>query len=268
MKLKFWILSLLSVLGILISTVSVSSAQNKNSDKVIKAKRHNVKVLAEYPHNTKSYTQGLFFHNGELWESTGQYGESCLLKNDLKTGKWLRKWRFHRRYFIEGSCILNNNFYILTWTEHICLIYSLNNPENKLKEVGRVSYPTEGWGITTDGKKLIMSDGSSRLYFRDPASFYCTSTLNVTLDGKPLEYLNELEWINGKIWANVYLSDNIMIIDPESGVVTDVINCSGILPNNLKTKQTDVLNGIAYNPVDGSIYITGKYWPRLYKISY
>lgn len=233
-----------------------------------KARRHKVKVLAEYPHDTKSYTQGLFFYDGYMWETTGQKGESCLNMLDYKTGKWKRKWKFNRRYFIEGSCVVNDRFFILTWEEHTCFVFSLKNPENKLKEIGRASYPTEGWGLTTDGKRLIMSDGSSQLYFRDPASFYCNSTIKVTLDGKPLHNLNELEWIDGKIWANVYLTDDIVIIDPETGYVTDVIDCTGILPARLTNKATDVLNGIAYDPSDKSIYVTGKYWPRLYKISY
>ncbi|MBE6245639.1 MAG: glutaminyl-peptide cyclotransferase [Bacteroidales bacterium] len=239
-----------------------------SQDNVVKAKRHKVKVLAEYPHDTKSFTQGLFFYDGYMWETTGQKGESCLNMLDYKTGKWKRKWKFNSRYFIEGSCVVNDRFFILTWEEHTCFVFSLKNPENKLKEIGRASYPTEGWGLTTDGKRLIMSDGSSSLYFRDPGSFYCNSTLKVTLDGKPLPYLNELEWIKGKIWANVYTTDDIVIIDPETGVVTDVIDCKGILPEKLTTKATDVLNGIAFDPSDGSVYVTGKYWPRLYKITY
>ena len=248
------------VLALLVGATEQMQAQQK-------AKMHKVKVLAEFPHDIGSYTQGLFFLDGQLWETTGQYGQSHLIMVNLQTGKWIRKWKFNKKYFIEGSCAFGQNLYILTWMEHICFVYTLNNPEKKLKEVGKASYPTEGWGITTDGKNIIMSDGSSQLYFMDPASLYCTSRLNVTLNGKPLEYINELEWIDGKIWANVYLSDNIVIIDPATGVVTDIIECANILPQKLRTKATDVLNGIAYNPLDKSIYITGKYWPRLYKIA-
>ena len=263
MKKRFWILALAALLFPL-----ASFSQTGKADKDVKARRHKVKVLAEYPHDTKSYTQGLFFYDNHLWETTGQYGESCLNKLDLKTGKWKRKWKFQKRFFVEGSCVIDDRFFILTWMEHTCFVFSLQNPENKLKEIGRASYPTEGWGLTTDGQRLIMSDGSSNLYFMDKSSFYCTSKLKVTLDGKPLDYLNELEYIDGKVWANVYLTDEIVIIDPKTGVVTDVIDCKGILPERLRTKTTDVLNGIAQDPSDGSIYITGKYWPKLYKITY
>lgn len=252
----------------LLTLPSTGFAQGSDEASALKARRHKVKVLAEYPHSTKSYTQGLFFYDGHLWETTGQYGESCLIKWNLETGKWLRKWRFKKRFFVEGSCVLNGWFYILTWMEHTCFVFNLESPQAKLKEIGRASYPTEGWGLTTDGNQLIMSDGSSFLMFMDKNSFYCNSKVQVTLDGKPLEYLNELEWVNGKIWANVYLTDDIVIIDPQTGTVTDVIDCKGILPERLKTKTTDVLNGIAMDPSDGSIYITGKYWPKLYRISY
>lgn len=237
-----------------------------------KAKRVKVKVLEEYPHSTSSYTQGLFFYNNQMYESTGQYGDSHFIIVDYKTGKAIRKWKFNKRYFIEGSCVFEDRVYLLTWLEGECLVYTL--PPNKkttredFKKIGVAQYSTEGWGITTDGKELIMSNGTSQLFFLDPASFYCRRTLNVTLDSKPIHYLNELEYIEGKIWANVYLSDNILIIDPSTGCVEVVIDCSGILPNKLKKSDTDVLNGIAYNPNDKSIFITGKYWPRLYKITY
>ncbi|MBQ1886209.1 MAG: glutaminyl-peptide cyclotransferase [Bacteroidales bacterium] len=256
-----------SILILLLGLILPLSAMSQDKG-TVKARKHKVKMLAEYPHDTKSYTQGLFFYDNYLWETTGQYGESCLNMLELKTGKWKRKWKFQRKYFIEGSCVLEDRFFILTWMEHICFVFSLKNPENKLKEIGRPSYPTEGWGLTTDGKRLIMSDGSSFLYFMDKSSFYCTSKIRVTKDGKPVDFLNELEWVDGKIWANVYLTDDIVIIDPETGIVTDYIDCTGLLPDKLRTKTTDVLNGIARDPSDGSIYVTGKYWPRLYKISY
>lgn len=256
---------LLRILLPVILIAGFSLATYAQEGKVVTAKKHRVQVLAEYPHDVTSYTQGLCFKDGVMWESTGQYGESHLMKLNYKNGKWQRKWKFSRRYFIEGSCWYGENIFILTWMEHTCFVFTLD-AKGKLKKVGTASYPSEGWGITTDGKSLIMSDGTSVLRFMDPNSFYCKSTLKVTYNGKPLNNINELEWIEGKIWANIYLTDNIVIIDSETGVVTDVIDCKGLLPDKQKNKATDVLNGIAYNPLDKSIYITGKYWPRLYKV--
>ena len=127
------------------------------------------------------------------------------------------------------------------------------------------SYPREGWGLTTDGKSLIASDGSANLYFMDNR-FQVQKTVKVTLDGRPVRLLNELEWIDGKIWANVYTTDSIMIINPKTGEVEGTVNCSGLLDRSLRTPRTDVLNGIAHNPADGKIYLTGKYWPKMYEI--
>lgn len=231
-----------------------------------------VKVLAEYPHNTSSYTQGLFFCNGIMYESCGQYGQSRFRIVDYKSGNILRQWKFKRKYFVEGSCSIDGNVYVLTWKERTCFLFTLppvkKQTGSDFKLLGTVTYNTEGWGLTTDGNELIMSDGSSKLYFLDPASFYCRRTVRVTAGGVPVNYLNELEWIDGKIWANVYTSDYIAVINPQTGEVETFIDCKGLLPDKLRTAKTDVLNGIAYNPEDGSIYITGKYWPRLYKISY
>lgn len=230
-----------------------------------------VKVLAEYPHDISSYTQGLFFCDSLLYESTGEYGQSHFIISNPLTGKVLRKWRFQPKYFLEGSCMVGKNIYILTWQEHVCFVYNLENAKGKFKKIGQAQYASEGWGLTFDGKNLIMSDGSDKLRFLDPSNFYCTSTLSVTLNGKPLSLINELEYIEdkdgGKIWANVYLSDNIVIINPLTGCVEHIIDCSGLLPDSLKTAKTDVLNGIAYNPLNSSIFITGKHWPRLYKIA-
>ena len=126
-------------------------------------------------------------------------------------------------------------------------------------------YPREGWGLTTDGKHLIASDGSSSIYFMDE-KFDVKRKLNVTLSGRPVRYLNELEWIDGRIWANVYTTDQIVIINPKDGVVEGIVDCTGLLPRKLRSIETDVLNGIAYNPEDGKIYLTGKNWPRMYEV--
>ena len=135
-----------------------------------------------------------------------------------------------------------------------------------MKKLGSLRYMGEGWGLTTDGRSLIMSDGTSRITFRNPESFAEERSVEVTLRGKKVLYLNELEYIKGEIWANVYGSDLIVRIDPSDGVVRSVVNCTNLLPSSLRSPRTDVLNGIAYDPKDGGIYLTGKYWPKIYKV--
>ncbi len=223
--------------------------------------RYVLRVVREFPHDSSAYTQGLFFSNGSLYESTGQYGSSSFRKVELETGKVLERISFSRKYFGEGSVILGDKLYILTWTNKVLFVYDAAS----LKYLQSYSYPREGWGLTTDGKSLIASDGSSRIYFLSP-DLKLERSINVTMNGRPIRLLNELEYIDGKIWANVYTTDVILIIDPSSGEVEGTINCSGLLPEKLRTPSTDVLNGIAKNPSDGRIYLTGKNWPRLYEI--
>lgn len=224
-------------------------------------KRYGIEVVAEYPHDTESYTQGLFFHGGNLYESTGLHGKSTFRVVDIKTGKALKKIDFSPRYFGEGSVILGDNVYILTWDTNVAFVYDAQT----LKFKSGWSYPREGWGITTDGKQLVASDGSDRLFFMDE-NFKLQRTVNVTMDGRPVRLLNELEWIDGKVWANVYTTDKIVIINPKTGIVEGEIDCTGLLPRSLRSPDTDVLNGIAYEAASGKIYLTGKNWPRLYEV--
>lgn len=226
-----------------------------------KVKNYRLNVVREYPHDTSSYTQGLFFSNGQLYESTGQLGESTMRIVDLESGNALRKLNFEAKYFVEGSVILGGELFILTWTNKVAFIYDASTLEYKQT----YSYPREGWGLTTDGKSLIASDGSANLYFMD-TRFRTEKTVKVTMDGRPVRLLNELEWIDGKIWANIYTTDMIAVINPRSGEVEAMIDCSGLLDRSLRTLRTDVLNGIAQNPADGKIYLTGKYWPRMFQV--
>lgn len=237
------------VAGLLIS--ACSSAQ---------VKEYKVKVTAEYPHDVHAYTQGLFFHDGVLYETTGQWGESSIRTVDLETGKVTAIKKLSSKYFGEGSAILGDDLYVLTWTNKLAFRYDAKTLTYK----ATLAYPREGWGLTTDGKQLIASDGTSTLYFLD-SNLKVLRRLRVTLRDRSLQYLNELEWIDGKIWANVYTSDMIAIINPSNGKVEATVDCRGLLPASLRTKDTDVLNGIAVDS-EGHVYLTGKNWPRMYRI--
>lgn len=224
-------------------------------------RQYRIKVVNEFPHDVTSYTQGLFFYGGQMFESTGLNGKSTFRKVDIKTGEPSFRLDFDRKYFVEGSVEKDGKIFILTWMNNVVFVYDAATLEYK----SAFSYPREGWGLTTDGSTLIASDGSSSLYFMDD-DLRTVRTVDVRLKGRPVNDLNELEFIDGKVWANVYLTDMIVIIDPEDGNVTGVIDCSGLLPDSLRTEDTDVLNGIAYNPADGRIYVTGKNWCRLYEV--
>ena len=224
-------------------------------------KRYRLEVVAEYPHDTQSYTQGLFFDNGQLYESTGLNGKSTFRVVDLQTGKALKRLDFDKKYFVEGSVIFDGNLYIMTWQNRVVFIYDAETFEYKSTH----RYSRQGWGITSDGKQLIASDGTANLYFMD-GNLKLDRKMLVTLNDKPVMWLNELEYIDGRVWANVYTSDEIVIINPRTGKVEGVIDCSGLLPGKLHSDTTDVLNGIAFNPADGKIYLTGKNWPKMYEV--
>ena len=226
-------------------------------------KTYGFKVEEALPHDVAAYTQGLFFYEGELYESAGQYGESNFRKVDLATGRVLKRLNFEGRYFAEGACVLNDKLYVLTWQEKECFVYDMKT----WNRIGTLRYLGEGWGLTTDGKSLIMSDGTSTITFRNPDNFAVERSIQVTLRGQNVLYLNELEYIKGEIWANVYGTDQIVRIDPATGVVRAVINLRGILPAQQRKPRTDVLNGIAFDPRSGAVYVTGKYWPKLYRIT-
>ena len=238
------------------AAVPAETARKKAS-----VEQYRLKVVNEFPHDVTSYTQGLFFYGGQMYESTGLNGKSTFRKVDIRTGEPSFRLDFDRKYFVEGSVEKDGKIFILTWMNNVVFVYDAATLEYK----SAFSYPREGWGLTTDGRNLIASDGSSSLYFMDDG-LRTVRTVDVRLNGRPVNDLNELEYIDGKVWANVYLTDMIVIIDPEDGNVTGVIDCSGLLPDSLRTKDTDVLNGIACNPADGRVYVTGKNWCRLYEV--
>ncbi|MGI6251698.1 MAG: glutaminyl-peptide cyclotransferase [Anaerolineaceae bacterium] len=218
-------------------------------------------ILAQFPHDRNAYTQGLVFHEGTFFESTGLYGESDLRQVDPLTGQILASVDLDPQYFGEGLALLNGNLYQLTWREGTGFVYD----SSTLEKTGEFHYETEGWGLTTDGKSLIMSDGSSLIRFLDPQTFAVQRTIQVH-EEQPIERINELEWIEGSLFANVYLSDIILRIDPSDGKVLSVINLAGLLPEENAQKQGEVLNGIAYDAKGKAFYVTGKHWGVLYQI--
>ncbi|MDR2814073.1 MAG: glutaminyl-peptide cyclotransferase [Prevotellaceae bacterium] len=225
-------------------------------------KRYGYTVVNAYPHDGRAYTQGLQLHGDALYESTGIYGQSAVRKLDLRSGRVLQQKELDGKYFGEGICILNGLLYQLTWREQICLVYSCET----LQPLAALPYSGEGWGLATDGEHLIMSNGSNVISFISPTDFAAQKHLEVYTDRGAVGQLNELELINGEIWANVYGSDNIVRIDTASGAVTGVVNMQNLLPSNLRDRNTDVLNGIACNEKTGQIFVTGKNWKKLFEI--
>ena len=222
-------------------------------------------IGAQYPHDTLAFTQGLEFYKGELYEGTGENGESQLRKVDLKTGKVLQKVDLDKKYFGEGITFFGDKIYQLTWESHVVFQYDLD-----FKLLKTFPIPTEGWGLTHDDKDLIVSDGSSKLYFRDPNTLDTVRTINVSDNNGLVNNLNELEYIKGFIYANIWQTDYIVKIDPATGKVvgkadfTDLLKHHGLTVYDLN----DVLNGIAYDSVTGKTYITGKRWPAIFEVTF
>lgn len=220
------------------------------------------RVIAEHPHATNVFTQGLEYHNGLLYESAGQYGESALLTRSLDSSTPLQLHRLDKRLFAEGLTLLNNRLYQLSWKSQRGFIYRPND----LQPIAEFNIHGEGWGMTHNDQQLIISNGSNLLQFINPVDFTVSKTLAVTFEGKALHKLNELEWIDGLIYANIWQSHWIVMIDPASGHVVGKVYLKDLLPKKLRTARTDVLNGIAYDRNNKRLLVTGKYWPRIYHI--
>ncbi len=225
-------------------------------------KMYGYRLVSSYPHDRQAYTQGLQIQDGILYEGVGQYGQSAVRRVDLKSGKVLQSKELSRKYFGEGICVLNGLLYQLTWREQTCFVYD----SKTLELQATIPYSGEGWGLTTDGNSLIMSNGTNVITFRSPNDFSVRKRLEVYTDKEYMAYLNELELINGELWANVYGADYIVRIDTASGAVTSIVNFAGLLPENLKDRNTDVFNGIAYNSKTKQIFVTGKNWKRLFEV--
>lgn len=220
------------------------------------------KIMNVFPHDPKAFTQGLIFYRGFLYEGTGLYGQSTLRKVELETGKVVQQFRLPDALFGEGVTLWADQLIQLTWKNRMALVYD----RESFRLVNRFSYPTEGWGITQDGRQLIMSDGTDTLTFLDPDNFKVQKRIRVHDQGRSIPFLNELEYVKGEILANVYQTDRIVRIAPASGQVTGWIDLTGLLPKADHSAGAGVLNGIAYDDQQDRLFVTGKNWPKLFEI--
>ncbi|MCK5029628.1 MAG: glutaminyl-peptide cyclotransferase [Bacteroidales bacterium] len=222
------------------------------------------KLVKTYPHDKSAFTQGLIYEDGIMYEGTGQRKESVLKKIDFETGKLISELSLPAEYFGEGITIFKDKIIQLTWTSQTGFVYD----KKSFKLITTLKYPTQGWGITTDGKSLIMSDGSHNIHFLDPEYFNETGKVEVYDNKGLVDSLNELEYINGLVYANVFQTKEIIAFDPETGKVVKRIDCSSIVPKGYKNEQNNVLNGIAYDKENDRYFITGKRWPELYEVQF
>lgn len=218
------------------------------------------------PHDRSAFTEGLLFHDGKLLESSGLYNKSNLREVDLTNGKVLRNLSLPGQFFGEGLALLDGKLYQLTWKEQKAFVYDLNADPTGFRKIGEFPIAGQGWGLTTDGRLLIMSDGTSALRFLNPTNFAVDHVLVVRKAGDPLERLNELEYVKGEIFANIWGTDWVARIDPATGNVTGMIDFSYLLPAAERTPTTAELNGIAYDPAGDRLFITGKNWPKLFEV--
>jgi glutamine cyclotransferase len=219
-------------------------------------------VINTYPHDTQAFTQGLIYLDGHLYESTGINGKSSLREENLETGSILQFQDVPSKYFAEGLTNWGDTLIQLTWKDHVVLVYDRAN----LRFLHSIPHPGEGWGLTQDGKSLILSDGSPTLHFLDPVTLHELRSITVKDHGVPVKQLNELEFIHGEIYANIWYSDRIARIAPATGKVIGWIDLTGLLPQSERSSDGAVLNGIAWDAANDRLFVTGKLWPKIFEI--
>ena len=227
-----------------------------------KVLNYTFEVVNTYPHDPAAFTQGLVYYQGALYESTGLNGQSSIRKVDLQTGEVLKKTEVSAQYFAEGLALFNGQAFQLTWQSQRGFIYDLES----FRTLNTFNYTGEGWGLAQDGHSLILSDGTNRIRFLNPGTFQVEREINVYDGSQPIPYLNELEYIKGEIYANIWQTDRIARIDPQTGRVRAWINLSGLLSVEDRMRNVDVLNGIAYDETQDRLFVTGKLWPKLFEI--
>jgi len=225
---------------------------------------YNYEIVNEFPHDKKAFTQGFEFHNGFFYESTGNYGKSSLRKVELKTGKVVQKIDIDKQYFAEGMTIFNNKIYQLTWKKNKGFVYDLET--FKLEKTFNYQQSKEGWGLTHNNKKLIKTDGTERMWFLDPETLKEESYIETYTNSRKAENLNELEFVKGKIYANLWQKNSILIIDPISGAIEIIVNLKGLQSKAGQKGDDNVLNGIAYDEENDRLFVTGKKWDKVFEI--
>lgn len=223
---------------------------------------YSYEVVKTWPHDRMAFTQGLVVHGESFLESTGLNGQSSLREVERKTGRVLKQISLPAEFFGEGLAVLNGRAYQLTWRNRRGFVYNADT----FRREGEFAYEGEGWGLTTDGQALILSDGTHRIRFLDPKTFKVLRTIEVMAEGKPVDRLNELEWIKGEIFANVWVTNRVVRIDPGSGRVRGVIDFNGLLDPSERRADTEMLNGIAYDAKADRLFITGKRWPKIFEV--
>jgi glutaminyl-peptide cyclotransferase len=264
-KQAWWLIVLLSVLlalGVILALQLTKPREVHSSLPEQLDQTMTYEVVQAYPHDPAAFTQGLIYLDGFLYESTGLYGQSSLRKVDLETGEIFQQVDIPEGYFAEGLTEWDDTLVQLTWQEHTGFVYSLSD----FQFLREFTYATEGWGLTHNEEQLVMSDGSSTIFFLDPETFEVQNTINVNDQGQEIRAINELEWVKGEIFANIWQTDDIIRIDPLTGNVLGWIDLRGLLPDEERTQQTNVLNGIAYDAATDRLFVTGKLWPKLYEI--
>jgi glutaminyl-peptide cyclotransferase len=222
-----------------------------------------LKLVASFNHDAQAFSQGLVIRDGEMFEGTGQYGSSTLRRVDLESGKVLASVPLRNEFFGEGITLLGDTIYQLTWKENVCFAYD----RKTLKQIGSFRFSDEGWGLTNDGKELYLSDGTSNIRVLDPKTFKVTRRLRVHVGARKIDKLNELEFVNGEILANIWYSDHIARISPKNGAILGWLDASHLYPADKRPSREHVLNGIAYDTQSKRLFITGKNWPQLFEVA-
>lgn len=250
-------------IGLALGLTAVAAETSQRKSAASGTEQLRVQVLKTYPHDRSAFTQGLLLHGGKLYESTGNVGQSSLREVELDTGRVIRRTSVPPPYFAEGLTLVGDRLIQLTWQHGRAFVYE----RGTFTKQGELSYQGEGWGLCTANDHVVMSNGSSALTLRRPTDFGVIRTIQVTMDGQPLSQLNELECVDGAVYANVWMRDLIVRIDPANGRVTQRIDAANLL-SPLERQGVDVLNGIAYDSADRTFLITGKYWPKLFRVRF